>query len=265
MLSRIVFQDKKPEDQYCETCKTHLSYERQGTDKYIHWRRDSCQCEIKADRQMDEQKQVRELQDRRNSAMKNIGLPPRLLPVSFKTIKRDKNNARAWDACYEWSKEPKLFTPRSLYIFGPVGTGKTLLAACSLKNFVESSPLNRLSANISYINTPEWLEQIRKGFDDDDVARKAESVMRTQLAVMDDIGVENPTDWACERMYLFVNRLYEQEIPAIFTSNCGLDELAGRLNRNSQAGDRIASRLAEMCLQLPLLGSDRRLGKWPVK
>jgi hypothetical protein len=71
--------------------------------------------------------------------------------------------------------------------------------------------------------------------------------------ILDDIGTEKPSEWAQQNIFLIIDRRYETLRQTIFTSNLSLDELSERL------GDRITSRIAEMCKVIELKGKDRRI------
>lgn len=74
-----------------------------------------------------------------------------------------------------------------------------------------------------------------------------------RLLLIDDIGAERkPTEFTEEVTFRLINHRYEHQLPTLITSNVGATELAGRL------GDRVTSRLAEMCQRVVLKGHDRR-------
>ena len=56
-------------------------------------------------------------------------------------------------------------------------------------------------------------------------------------------------------MYRLINYRYENMLRTFFASNLSLQELAER------SGDRIASRIAEMCDIIEIGGEDKRLQK----
>jgi DNA replication protein DnaC len=72
------------------------------------------------------------------------------------------------------------------------------------------------------------------------------------IIVFDDIGAEKVSDWTRERLYLIINKKYEDMIPMIFTSNCDLEILSARL------GDRISSRIMGMTELIKVDGEDMR-------
>ena len=66
---------------------------------------------------------------------------------------------------------------------------------------------------------------------------------------------KKPTDWVCEIIFRLINNRYEKMLTTIITSNFDLNQISDRLN------DRIASRIAEMCIVKKMIGPDRRLAK----
>lgn len=135
-----------------------------------------------------------------------------------------------------------------VYLWGPVGTGKTHLAAALLNS--------RLAAGLPgyWLSTPAWLEAMRRAYGwAEGPGALMERAQETRLLVMDDIGVERPTDWVQEQLYTLINSRYQERRPVVMTSNCDLQVLAGRI------GDRSCSRIAETCAVVRLHGEDRRL------
>lgn len=142
-----------------------------------------------------------------------------------------------------------------LYIHGAVGCGKTHLVY-GIQDFLREHQYSAIIWNV-----PELLHEIKQDFNRDekrdpmaDFSGETASVFRRPL-ILDDIGVEKPSEFAVETLYLIVNDRYNNLMPTIFTSNCSLGELAERI------GERTASRIAEMCQIVELTGEDRRLKK----
>ena len=115
---------------------------------------------------------------------------------------------------------------------------------------------------------PTLLEILRSSFDDPNtkITDLMDDLAKVDLLVLDDLGTENPTEWAVERLYSIINQRYNAEKPLIVTSNFRLKEVADRLNNPknkregypSVTGDRIVSRLAQMCERIELTGRDWR-------
>lgn len=142
-----------------------------------------------------------------------------------------------------------------LYLWGESGVGKTHIACALAKNILEKG------FNVRFFNTGDFLEQLReefdKGFDDEYeyLGLFRETMNFRGVLILDDIGAEKATDWVKERLYLIINKRYEDMLPTIFTSNFDLEILSARL------GDRIASRIGGMTSRIRIPGQDKRLSQ----
>ena len=142
-------------------------------------------------------------------------------------------------------------TRKGLYLFGDCGTGKTHIVYALMKHIIETQQYRA-----RLYDSTELLDVIRSCYGKnyeyrDDLLRQLLDFRG--VLIIDDLGVEKMTEWVGETFYKIVNDKYKEMIPMIFTSNLSLDELAERM------GDRIPSRIAEMCEVVKLEGNDRRL------
>ena len=135
---------------------------------------------------------------------------------------------------------------RGLFIHGPVGTGKTHIAAALLRT--RSGMGNTV---------PRLLLSLRKSFEDQETseAQIIDRYSRYSFLVLDDMGAEKSSEYSIQSLYLIIDQRYRDMLPTIITSNLSLTELANKLD------DRIASRIAGMCDVVKLTGKDRRLSK----
>lgn len=153
----------------------------------------------------------------------------------------------------------KIFTEQirkreGLYIFGDSGVGKTHLV-CALAKYLMESGLD-----VMFYNTGDFLEKLREEFqkpsyDEDDYffSLFRETMDFKGVLILDDLGAEKISDWARERLYLIINKKYEDLTPMIFTSNCDIEILSARL------GDRVSSRILGMTRIIKYKGDERRL------
>lgn len=135
----------------------------------------------------------------------------------------------------------------SLLILGPVGTGKSWQAYGAIRTLAARGIAVAWHAD----NAPGMLASLRprEGGDSESSYQKIATV---PLLLLDDIGAAKSTEWTEEILYRLVNDRYEAMLPGLFTSNVPAGQLRNTL------GDRVASRLAEMCEQIALRGADRR-------
>ncbi len=153
-----------------------------------------------------------------------------------------------------------------LYLYGPVGTGKSHAAAAMTKRwYVHQKKLGN-DPTVHWMNVPTaillTLAEFGKG-----VAGKPatlwDAATSVGLLVLDDIGVEQPKEWVRTRLYGLVEHRKQQRLTTIVTSNLDLGGLADRLD-----SPQIASRLRQLCAPVSFDGKpDRRpgLGPKPMK
>jgi DNA replication protein DnaC len=146
----------------------------------------------------------------------------------------------------EWVQEYLAGQRQSLYICGPVGTGKTYLAWAALMAVLALAPIP--PERTSGWQVVDWLDACRPGGDPD----AYDDTKRAGLLLLDDVGAHKGTDWTNERLYALIDIRYINMRPTIYTSNLSAQEITAVL------GERVASRLAEDALIVPLLGADRR-------
>lgn len=134
-----------------------------------------------------------------------------------------------------------------LFLFGPVGTGKTHKAAGVMRAHIERFDRAR------WITVPVWLHEQRESIKTGAEVKPLAYWTGGRLLVLDDIGVERATDWAVESLYVLVADAYNRETPLVVTSNLTFELLADRL------GPRIVDRLVEICSPIELSGRSRRM------
>jgi DNA replication protein DnaC len=152
-----------------------------------------------------------------------------------------------------------------LYLAGQVGTGKTHAAWVAVsawclrasvipsgEDFWEdgySGRRKRYQPTVIFARLTDLLDDFRPG---DDSVQRVRDCQAAGLLVIDDIGAEKPSEWTQERLYSVIDHRYVNCMPLIVTGNLPPKQLA------EQTGDRVVSRLAEMCTVVPMTGSDRR-------
>lgn len=135
----------------------------------------------------------------------------------------------AYNIAWHYAQEPRGW----LLLEGRYGCGKTHLAAAvgnwRLKN---GDP-------VVFITTPDLLDHLRSAFAPDaEVGYDAvfDRLRNIALLILDDLGVENPSQWAKEKLFQILNHRYTAKLPTIITTNKSLEEL----------DDRISSRLLDV-------------------
>jgi len=143
-------------------------------------------------------------------------------------------------------------TSKNLLITGTnFGIGKTHLAVSVLADLLRRHRLR--SAYFTYL--PEFLELVRRSYDEPAHRGLIDKACTTDLLVLDDLGAQRTTDWVREQMNLISNSRWSNGLPTIMTTNTGPDEITATL------GPRAASRLLGGSLGIEIDGDDRRWRK----
>jgi len=154
---------------------------------------------------------------------------------------------------------------KGLLIIGKIGTGKTHLAVGIIKELI----LDRGIACLFY-DYRELLKEIQNSYNSTvqttelDVLRP---VFETDVLVLDELGAVKPTEWVWDTVSLILNTRYNDNRTTIITTNFedgpsakaeGVDgprRSAREETLGDRIGDRMLSRLHEMCRIVPLHGT----------
>lgn len=211
------------------------------------------------------------------------GIPRNLYGARFDNyIPSTPEQKKAVEKCkdYALNCQERIKEGKGLFLYGPVGAGKTHLIVATLWEMVNSKPdmfgigsrgnifdkthsipEDRNAIKCRYYNVPEFLENIRKSYNrkpsynDDFYEDVAHESKYNGLVILDDIGAEKPTEWVQEQLYRVIDYRYTREIPTFFTSNCTIKELEERI------GARAASRIVGMTEGIKVIGPDYRKRK----
>ena len=155
---------------------------------------------------------------------------------------------------------------KSLFLWGKVGTGKSVFMADLVKKYVRSRE------EVEWISYPSFIMKLQNSFKDKeesayDLAEKVALFPSATLMsrhrhnsgkgflCIDDLGAEKLTDFVRQITYYIITEREERQLPTIITSNFSLRQI------DEQIDSRISSRIAGMCEVLKFGGEDKRLVK----
>lgn len=128
---------------------------------------------------------------------------------------------RALNAAIAFVKECQC-NPHGLGILytGPVGSGKTYLAASIANELMEAE------LQVLFLVVPDLLDELRATYKSDVNEMDLLDTARTvPILILDDLGAHNYTDWTRNRLYSIINYRMNEQLPTVITSNLSLDEM----------------------------------------
>lgn len=157
-----------------------------------------------------------------------------------------------------------------LLFVGTAGLGKTHLAVGVLQRLVQERGVRGL-----FCDYRELLKNIQNSYNSQVQTTELEllkPVFAAEVLVLDDLGAQKPNEWVWDTVALILNTRYNDKQTTIITTNF-LDAPAGagfvtdeKGNKPAKSedtlgdriGDRMRSRLAEMCVRVEMTGKDFR-------
>lgn len=170
----------------------------------------------------------------------------------------------------------------SVYIMGPVGTGKTTLAWSIMKYRWFKQIYNRLQGerrtpkySFEFINVNDMFIQMKGSFnlvkpkacfeneskyieylktkENNSESFFVKRISELDDLILDDLGNENSTEWTRSVLKSIVNYRWEKGLWTCFTSNYRISHISQNMDQ------AMASRITGMCKTLELKGKDRRM------
>ncbi len=136
----------------------------------------------------------------------------------------------------------------SMFFIGNKGIGKTYMMTALAKELL------RNGESVTYSTVPELILELKKTFKGEGQESEViDKYVNVPYLFLDDIGVEKPSEWVLQTLFLLIDRRYMDGKHICVSSNLSLNELS--LKEDS----RIVSRLCGMCEIYELEGKDRRL------
>lgn len=113
-----------------------------------------------------------------------------------------------------------------LLLMGPYGCGKTHLAS-AIANYAVDQKIPTL-----FLTVPDLLDWMRAAYSnlEQTYEDRFEEIRNIDLLVLDDLGTQNATPWAQEKLYQLINHRYTNRLPTVITTNQSMNEIDGRIS-----------------------------------
>lgn len=238
----------------CGKCHTQKECTLTKSDGTIRTVRCACECSVAQNAREAEEKSKRDRMQYLDS-MRRTGFPDAEMrewtfAKSDHTDQKNENIARKYVANFNAMREQGT----GLLLCGPVGTGKSFLAA-AIANELISQGTPCLMTNFSRI-----ISRVSEKFGGDQ--KYLDGLNRFDLLIIDDLGAERDSEYMWEKVMDVIDARYRAGLPLIVTTNLNPKDLYDPSDIRRQ---RVFSRLKEMCIFIEVNGADRRSKKMQNK
>ncbi len=159
---------------------------------------------------------------------------------------------------------------KGLLFTGSIGVGKTHLAVGVLQRLIRERGVRGL-----FCDYRELLKNIQNSYNPQVQTTEIEllkPVFAAEVLVLDDLGAQKPNEWVWDTVALILNTRYNDRLSTIITTNYpdlkagagffqdpeGRKPAKAEDTLGDRIGDRMLSRLAEMCIRVEMTGRDFR-------
>ncbi len=217
-------------------------------------------CGEERERQQEEREQIAREQleeSRYRELIARARIPPKWKEVTFDNSNPELN-PRAFKLAKSYAEKFNTQSPSLVFYSPGNGTGKTHLAACIANHILHEKRLPVL-----FKKARDLMLDIRRTFSDWGELTEADildRVLSVQLLVLDDVGLDPPSQWLHATYWSVFDRRLDWQLPVVVTTNVPLEALQGQVCLADRIGTGGVSRLIELCLRnvIDMLGPDLR-------
>ena len=147
---------------------------------------------------------------------------------------------------------------KGLYLCGSFGSGKSYLISALINE------VSKKGYNSVILYYPNLLSSLKASFNTEDFNIKLDSIMRSDLLLIDDIGAENNTSWSRDEILgTILQYRMDNDLSTFFTSNLNLEELEEHLKATNNGAEsvkarRIIERIKQLTNYMELISENKR-------
>jgi len=211
------------------------------------------------------------MQVRASRLLKRAAIPRRYEHCTLDTFEPGYGQAdQSLAAAYLMARQfvsgyPVTTEGRGLLLTGSVGVGKTHLAVGIVQALIGEKGVHAL-----FCDYRELLKRIQESYNPQVASTELQiltPIFEAEVLILDELGAQKPTDWVWDTVALILNTRYNDKRTTLITTNypnapAALARSADKVIREETLGDRIGermrSRLAEMCVEVEMRGNDLR-------
>lgn len=224
---------------YVNYDKSMIEYERCSCEKAVQFWKEF-------DLEQEEKQRQEEYKKIINNIYKNNYMKNRLQKYNFENVSDTYEDTfiinqliKFTDLCIE--SEMK----NGLIIYGNIGYEKTYFGACIANKMIENNKIVLMEKSSSII------DKIKESFNKDGLSETQiiELYSNVDMLIIDDLGNENLSKWALEKLYKIISNRYDNELPIVITTRYNKEQLIEQLSteNDTEIAEEIVEVLNEMC------------------
>jgi DNA replication protein DnaC len=205
---------------------------------------------------------------RMDKLLTDAKIPQRHFDCEFDSFEADatfstKSISDAKFAAEKFVEEYPTSPPIGLLFVGKPGVGKTHLAVSIIKKLIRDRAIQ-----CSFRAFPELLKEIQLSYNrasNTSELTLLSPILESEVLVLDELGAQKPSAWVLDTVGYVLNSRYNDNKVTILTTNFpDHNEAAGSRKGIADSlidriGDRMRSRLYEMCKTVTMIGDDFRM------
>ena len=250
ILGSLISKESVKEIEYCPKCNTpmHCKVNFMGYEQIVPC---LCKCRSQEREEQEEQERLRQVKYRVERLRQQGISDPQHEQYCFKND--DEVDSELSTKCKKYANgfDQMLEQNIGLLFYGDVGTGKSFYACCIANALID----NGIAALVT--SMPRIINRFKSMTFQDDKNIFVNSFAKYPLVVIDDIGVENGTEFAHEIMFQIIDTRYKSKKPLIVTTNLSPSDMKQPSNVGYK---RLFDRIIECCVPLKVTGESRRYG-----
>lgn len=216
----------------------------------IEYERCSCEKAVQFWKEFDLEQEEKQRQEKYrkiiNSIYKYNYMKKRLQKYNFKNLVDTYEDTTIINQLIKFTDSCiKSEMKNGLIIYGNIGFEKTYFGACIANKMIENNKIVLMEKSSSII------DKIKESFNKDGLSETQiiELYSNVDMLIIDDLGNENLSKWALEKLYKIISNRYDNELPIVITTRYNKEQLIEQLftENDTEIAEEIVEVLNEMC------------------
>lgn len=222
----------------------------------IEYERCSCEKAVQFWKEFDLEQEEKQRQEKYrkivNSIYKDNYMKKRLQKYNFKNLVDTYEDTTIINQLIKFTDLCiKSEMKNGLIIYGNIGFEKIYFGACIANKMIENNKIVLMEKSSSII------DKIKESFNKDGLSETQiiELYSNVDMLIIDDLGNENLSKWALEKLYKIICNRYDNELPIVITTRYNKEQLIEQLSteNDTEIAEEIVEVLNEMCYGISIV------------